>query len=110
LEQTLDILETRKATGASKKATDTPKNTNEEDANAFLREITNRLQALENENSIDSEDIEAAMAGENIFELQEESEEVNMSLTIFCFFEDLHRIQIFFTESGKATKRPSWIL
>jgi hypothetical protein len=29
------------------------------------------------------------------FELEEESEEMNMSLMIFCFFEDLHRIQEF---------------
>lgn len=43
--------------------------------------------------STESEDLTAA-----IFELEEESEETKMSLMIFCFFEDLHRIQDFLNE------------
>jgi mRNA degradation ribonuclease J1/J2 len=36
-----------------------------------------------------------------IFELEDESEETKMRLMIFCFFEDLHRIQDFLHEAWK---------
>lgn len=104
LEQTLNILETRKAASAGKKATDMLTNANEENANAFLREIANRFQALEIEDSVDSDEFEATMGGNDVLELQEESVEMKMSRIIFCFFEDLHQIQDFLHGVWKISK------
>ena len=68
-------------------------------------ELANRFQALGIEELPDKDDLDVSnyQGGLNIvFELEEESEEMKMSLMIFCFFEDLHRTQEFLHEVWKC--------
>lgn len=99
LEQTLAIID-RKNEG--KTQADKNGKTTEEDKDSW-QELTNRFQHLKFEELPDIEEAEASAELE-VFELEEKSEEVRMSLMIFCFFEDLHRIQDFLHNVWKGYK------
>jgi hypothetical protein len=103
LEQTLDILETHKAPRGNK-AQAHSMDKKEQNMNTLLQEITNRFQPLEVEESVDSDDFECIIAGTDVWELEEESEETRMSLMIFCFLKDLHRIKEFLHSTWKRYK------
>lgn len=96
LEQTLEILGKREGSGLER---ENPKgrgkeNGGNEQADAAFQEFANRLQhfAVEQLPEID----ESEIPEDNVtYGLVEDSEETRMSLMIFCFFEDMHRLQDF---------------
>ncbi len=103
LKSALEILETRNV-AATKEKNDPANSKNVEEADAFLHGVTNRFEVLGVEDTVNLEDLEAISAGGDIFELEYESEEMKMSLMIFCLFEDLHRIQDFLHGIWKSFK------
>lgn len=79
-------------------------------------QMCNRFDGLEIEDFDDLEDLDQVIASielanttpgravVDVFELEEESTDVNISMMIFCFFEDLHVIQDFLHGIWKSYK------
>ncbi|KAF7869865.1 hypothetical protein EAF04_004649 [Stromatinia cepivora] len=112
LEQTLSILDRQKNKNSSSNNADnnlTTKSTSKtSDAESSWVEITNRFQKLSTEDVLDADGkddgSEVTVDMSTTYELEDESIEMRMSLMIFHFFEDLHRIQDFLHGIWKSYK------
>ncbi|TVY81856.1 hypothetical protein LSUE1_G002898 [Lachnellula suecica] len=72
---------------------------------ASWHELANRFQNLAVEEIPEFEGPDLSQDGLNsTYELEEESEEMKMSLMIFCFFEDMHRLQDFIHDTWRSYK------
>lgn len=98
LEQTLDIIRKRKAEAdlLGPERSDSGGDKCQDKTDASWQELANRFQDLAVEEPIDAEELDIPEGNlDSAYELEEESEETRMSLMIFCFFEDMHRLQDF---------------
>ncbi|KAF4629354.1 hypothetical protein G7Y89_g8792 [Cudoniella acicularis] len=100
LEQTLEILGPGKETPSAadvKEKTKGKKRQVDEASDALWEELRNRFQSLAVQETPDADENEEVLdeSADYSYELEEESEETKMSLMIFCFFEDMHRVQDF---------------
>jgi hypothetical protein len=110
LEQTLEIIGKREGatSPASERAKEKGKgkeSPSESQSDGSWQELTNRFQNLAVEEPPDVDESEIPEDNVNsTYELEEESEETKMSLMIFCFFEDMHRLQDFLHDIWKSYK------